>query len=81
MKDFNAKQAKQITDSQYTEQLYDILAQIKYRAEEGKSVLHIYSGHVRDKTKKELTDRGFRVVDHPSIAQQKDNLYYSIYWD
>lgn len=79
MKDFNAQQAKQIVDSLYTDELQDILVEIKYRAARGETVLHIYKP-MKGKTVDELRNRGFKVKDLPSIAIQKDGLYYSISW-
>ena len=79
MEDFNAEQAKQIVDSLYTDELHNILVDIKNKAEQGETVLHIYKS-IKPKTKQVLTEKGFNVVDQPSIAIQKDGLYYSVYW-
>ena len=80
MKDFNAKQAKQIVDSLYIDELNNILADIKEKAEQGESVLHIYKG-IKSKTKKVLVEKGFEVIEQPSIAYAKDELRYSVYWN
>jgi hypothetical protein len=79
MENFNAEQAKQIVDSLHIDELHNILVDIKNKAEQGETVLHIYKS-IKAKTKQVLTKKGFRVVDQPSIAIQKDGLYYSIYW-
>jgi hypothetical protein len=79
MKDFNAQQAKQIVDSLYTDELHNILSDIKSKAEQGEIVLHIYKP-INGKTVDALRDKGFDVIRQQSIATQKDGLYYSIYW-
>jgi len=79
MKDFNAQQAKQIVDSLYTDELHNILVDIKAKAEQGETVLHIYKP-INGKTVDALRDKGFEVTNQPSISIQKDGLYYSIYW-
>ena len=79
MKDFNAQQAKQIVDSLYTDELHNILVNIKSNAEQGETVLHIYKP-IKPKTVDALRNKGFKVIDQHSIAIQKDGLYYSIYW-
>ena len=42
MKDFNAQQAKQIVDSLYTDELHNILVDIKTKAEQGETLLKHY---------------------------------------
>lgn len=79
MKHFNAQQAKQIVDSLYTDELHNILVDIKAKSEQGETVLHIYKP-IKGKTVEALRDKGFKVTDQPSIAIQKEGLYYSIYW-
>ena len=80
MEDFNAEQARQLVDSYYSDELHNVLVEIKLAAEVGKSFLHIYE-HQQPKTIQSLRDRGFRVIDHPGIAIQRDSLYYTINWD
>ena len=80
MKDFNAQQAKQTVDSLYIDELHNILVNIKSKSEQGETVLHIYKS-IKGKTLDALRDKGFKVIDQPSIAIQKDGLYYSIYWE
>jgi len=79
MENFNAEQAKQIVDSTHIDELHNILVEIKNKAEQGETVLHIYK-EIKAKTRQILTEKGFRVVEQPSIAIQRDELYYSIYW-
>lgn len=80
MKDFNAQQAKQIVDSLSTDELHNILIDIKAKAEQGETVLHIYKP-IKGKTVDALREKGFSVTNHSSIAIQRDEgLYYSIYW-
>lgn len=79
MENFNAEQAKQIVDSLHIDELHNIMVDIKNKAEQGETVLHIYKS-IKAKTKQILSEKGFRVVDQPSIAIQKGGLYYSIYW-
>lgn len=79
IKDFNADKAREILETIQTDELEKILLDIKSKAEEGESVLHIYTS-LKSKTKEELVNRGFKVIDQPSIAMQRDGLYYSICW-
>jgi phenylalanyl-tRNA synthetase alpha subunit len=79
MENFNAEQAKQIVNSLYTDELNNILVDIKSKAEQGETVLHIYKS-IKTKTRQLLIEKGFKVVNHNSIVIQKDGLYYSIYW-
>lgn len=80
MEGFNAEQARQLVDSYYSDELHNILVDIKLAAEVGKTFLHIYESKY-SKTIQSLEDKGFRVVKHPGIAIQKDSLYYTINWD
>ena len=79
MENFNADQARKIVDSLSDNELHDILVDIKLKAEHGKSVLHIYKP-IKNNTVDRLKQKGFEVINAPSIAIQKDSLYYSIYW-
>ena len=79
MENFNAEQAKQIVDSLYKDELHNILVEIKNKAEQGETVLHIYKS-IKPKTRQVLREKGFEVLDQPSIAFQRDGVYYSIYW-
>lgn len=77
MKDFNAKQAKQIADS-YSDELHNILVDIRAEAELGETSLRTYKP-IGDKTIHALRDRGFKVLTttpHPS-----GDLLHFIYWD
>jgi hypothetical protein len=79
MENFNAEQAKQIADSLYVNELHNILVEIKKKAEQGETVLYLYKT-IKAKTKQVLREKGFEVVDEPSIAIQREGLYYSIRW-
>ena len=79
MKDFNAQQAKQIVDSLYNDELHNILVNIKTKAEQGETVLHIYKP-IKAKNVDALRDKGFKVINAP-ITTQRYDLCYSIYWD
>jgi hypothetical protein len=79
MKDFTAQQAKQIVDSLQNDDLDNILIHIKAKAEQGETVLHIYES-ITNKTRDDLVGKGFRVIKHTSISNQRDGLHYSIYW-
>lgn len=79
MNDFDAKQARKIVDELFTNELHNILIDIKTNAEKGETVLHIYKP-LKGKTVDDLANRGFKIIVAPSIATQKDNLYYSINW-
>jgi hypothetical protein len=80
MQNYNAPPAKRLVSDTANDEIHSILVDIRSKAENGETVLHIYEP-LKKQTKDELIKRGFRLVDQPSIAVQKDNLYYSIYWD
>ena len=61
MKDFNAQKAKQIVDSLYTDELHNILVDIKIKAEQDKTVLHIYKP-IKSNTVDALRYKGFEVM-------------------
>lgn len=77
--DFNANDARNIIETNDNSELETILINIKKRAEGDKTSLHIYSS-LKLKTLSELEKRGFKIYNHPSIAIQKDGLYYTINW-
>lgn len=77
-KEFDATQAQQIIDSLQSHELEKMLEKIKKTVENNESVLHVYTS-LEEKTILSLKNKGFRVITQPSIAIQKDNLYYSIY--
>ena len=79
MDNFDSKQAKQIVDSLHIDEIHNILVDIKSKAEQGETVLHIYKS-IKPKTKEELIKRGFEVIKQTSMSIQMDGLYYSIYW-
>lgn len=77
MNDFNAQQAKQIVKSLCTNEIDNILADIKAKAQKGETVLHIYKP-IKGHTVQDLKERGFNIMQLP--LSQRDDLYYSIYW-
>jgi hypothetical protein len=79
MEIFNAEHSRQILDNLSKDELYSICIDIRFKAEQGENVLHICKS-IKSKTKKELIERGFRVIEHSSISIQKEGLYYSVYW-
>jgi hypothetical protein len=79
MENFDAKQAKEIVDSLHTDELHNILVDIRAKAEKGETVLHVYN-FIKTKTRDALIEKGFEIIDHPSISIQKEGLYYSVYW-
>lgn len=79
MKDFNAQEAKKIVESLYSDELHNTLTDIKFKVEKGETVLHVYKPLQR-KTIDVLREKGFNVATSPSIAIQRDNLYYTITW-
>ena len=79
MIDFNAEQARKIVRNVNCTELIDILDKIKSAAEEGGNDLHV-DIPLKSKTISDLVIRGFKVSSLPSIATQKDGLYYVIKW-
>jgi hypothetical protein len=80
MEDFNAESARNIIKSIKNDELHNVLSDIKYRAEQAETVLHVYK-NLHQLTLDKLHEKGFKVVSQPSIAIQRDSLYYSIYWE
>lgn len=79
LKNFNAEQARQITDSYNDDILYEILRKIKEKAQHNESELHLYEP-VIFKVIEKLESRGFEVKQHSGIAVQRDGLYCTISW-
>lgn len=79
MEEFNAQQAKHIVDSLCNDELHNILVDIKAKAQQGETVLHI-NKPIKRKTVDTLRNKGFKVTEHSSFAIQREDLYYSIYW-
>lgn len=79
MKKFDALQAKQIVESVQSYELRNILADIKAKAYKGETVLFVHHP-IKGETLDALRSKGFTVKDQPSIAIQKDSLYYSVSW-
>lgn len=78
-KDFNADSARQLVGNIQSDELHNLLADIKLKATAGKNELHI-NNSLRTETKAELIKRGFEIYNHSSIAIQKEGLYYTIKW-
>jgi hypothetical protein len=79
MDKFNAEEAKKIATLSYSEELNNLLNDIKYAAHQGQRELHIYRS-LKSETVSNLRSRGFNVDEAPSIAIQRDSLYYTITW-
>lgn len=80
MNNFNAQQAREIVNTIISsDELNNILTDIKQLSESKKDYLHIYKP-ISNLTIDELIKRGFKLTKHSSIAIMKDGLYYSIYW-
>lgn len=78
MTEFNAQQARQISDSLYKDELHDILVDIKNQAEKGENILYIYK-KLKENTRKELIKRGFEVITN--INKESDSHYtFHIKW-
>lgn len=76
---FNAYEARKTVDSLYSDELHNILMDIKSKAQQSQNVLHIYKP-LKDKTVDALKDKGFDVITYPSIVIQREQLYHSIRW-
>ena len=79
IENFNAEQARKLAESKANTELNDVLLEIKDEAVSGKYLLHI-SKSLREGTISALKSKGFKVTAAPSIATQKENLYYTIEW-
>lgn len=79
MKDFDAKQAREIVETRENRELYLFLQKIKAEAEKGYTEFNIYQG-VSTKTIIGLIERGFKVHDAGPISMQKDGLFYIVKW-
>jgi hypothetical protein len=80
MSRFTAEDARNLMKPHLQDEFLGISEMIKKEAKDYKPVLHVYKPLAKE-TLDTLEQRGFRVFKHPSIDIQKDNLYYSIYWD
>jgi hypothetical protein len=83
MENFNAHQARQITDGKNNEtfqkEIKSVLNTIKSSAENGKSTCTIYEP-LQKSTITDLQSRGFSIEHACSMAIQKDSVYYYIKW-
>lgn len=80
MENFDAKTAKELTESTMKGELNDVLSEIRDQALKGKYVLHL-SRPLKRLTIESLSAKGFKVSNESSIAIQKDNLYHTISWE
>ena len=79
MNEFNAKQAKRLVDNYFATEIGKILEEIKEEASKGNSKLYVEKSLSKE-TLNSIKELGFRIVNHPSIAIQKENLHYTICW-
>jgi hypothetical protein len=78
---FDAKEAKRIVDTSYIEELGLVLEMIYKAAKKGNSIFYVEGKPLGCKAREELTKRGFVVVGHPTVIQQRENLFQTIYWN
>jgi hypothetical protein len=76
--EFDALAARKRFASTTSEKLSEILMQI-YEISKDEQRLPIYES-LTTGVLKALETKGFEVIRHPSIAVQKDSLYYTIKW-
>lgn len=78
---FNAESARNLVklNNGDSEEVKTILNKIKSVAENGSNNLHV-QGLLNPTILEVLNSKGFKVIKHPSLAQQKDSLYYTISW-
>lgn len=79
MEGFTADDAREIVNTMNNREFSIILVKIREQAESGKSVLHIYH-ELDSRTVSGLKERGFEVISKGGYIQ-RDDLFYSIYWD
>jgi len=73
-----AEDMRKLADDSKNE--YGVIAKlIQVEAEMKKTELHIYQ-YVKEIVLIMLEEDGFEVIRQPSIAIQKDNLYYTVRW-
>jgi hypothetical protein len=77
IEDFNAESAREILSKLQYQELHSILLDIKYKAEQGESKLHVYN-LLKPNTIESLKDKGFEI--HSNILNSRDELYYTIRW-
>lgn len=79
MDDFNAESARKISAGIKNKQLLRVLSEIKTEAHKGLDLLHI-KYQLNDITIELLKQKGFDVINEPSLATQRDGLYHRITW-
>ena len=78
MERIKATDMRKLADDSKNE--YGVIAKlIQVEAEMKKTELHVYQ-HVKEIVLIMLEEDGFEVIRQPSIAIQKDNLYYTVRW-
>ena len=75
----NAKEARKIADETYSGEYTNILDEIKKESKLGNYKCYIYN-HLSGMTIDKLTGLGYTIENSPSIAIQRDGLYYIITW-
>ena len=77
----NAQDAKNRADSsrKVEEQQEYIVREITKKADLGEYEYHVHMS-LHQETLVYLKSLGFKIQKHDSLAQQKDNLYYTIRW-
>ena len=79
MSNLTAKEARRISDTYHKDEIVDVIAEIREKAQEGENVLYVYRS-LQDKTKAELKYLGYRVIPHGMFEIKRDKLFYSIEW-
>ena len=77
---FNARIAKEMSDSFLPNELTPILSDIQEAARKGEYKLPVYRS-LNQKTCSALNEIGFKVISQGSSAIQMDGLYYMITWE
>lgn len=67
MKDFNANDAREIIKKRHSEELNNIIKDIKSYSERGVTQLHVYCC-LEKNTRQKLVNRGFELIDHGSLG-------------
>lgn len=74
-----ASYARELAEKSVNTSIEPLYKAIKEKAMEGKRELHVYY-HLDVSILNILRTNGYEIYDHPSIAVQKDGLYYTISW-
>ena len=78
---FDAKEAKRIVGTSYRKRLDDILKAIYKESEQGKSVFYVEERPLEVFAREALIKRGFVVVNHPTVINEREDLFHTIYWN